>query len=177
MKQNNYSFKWKDIGNIELGRPNLGNTTNVAVYRLMQYTMRGVLNSELGGKLASELFYKAGYIAGKELCINLLDKGQDFYSFLAQLQAVLKELKIGILRIEKSDVENLDFTFVLAEDLDCSGLPVTDETVCDYDEGFIEGILNEYTGKEFEVREIDCWSAGDRVCRFSINPVSWQVAK
>lgn len=169
MKQDNYKFKWEDIGNIELGRPNLGNTTNVSVYRLMQYTLRSVLNNEFGGKLASGLFYKSGFIAGKEFCGNLLDKKLDFYSFVAQLQKTLKELNIGILRIEKSDLENLDFVFVVTEDLDCSGLPITGETVCDYDEGFIAGILQEYTGKEFEVKEIDCWSTGDRVCRFKIN--------
>lgn len=169
MKQDNYKFKWKDIGNIELGRPNLGKNTNVSVYRLLQYTMRSVLNNEFGGKLATDLFYKAGFIAGKEFCDNLLDKNQDFYLFIAQLQNILKELKIGILRIEKSDLENLNFTFVIAEDLDCSGLPITEETVCEYDEGFIAGILQEYTGKEFTVKEIDCWSTGERVCRFKIN--------
>jgi predicted hydrocarbon binding protein len=52
------------------------------------------------------------------------------------------------------------------EDLDCSGLPITNETICNYDEGFIAGILNAYTGKTYEVRELDCWANGDRVCRF-----------
>jgi predicted hydrocarbon binding protein len=55
---------------------------------------------------------------------------------------------------------------VVTEDLDCSGLPVTNETVCDCDEGFIAGILEIYTGSEFDVKEVDCWSKGDRVCRF-----------
>jgi len=41
---NKYTFKWSDLGEVPLGRPNLGNTTSVAVYRLMQYTMRSVLN-------------------------------------------------------------------------------------------------------------------------------------
>ena len=36
----------------------------------------------------------------------------------------LKKLKIGILRVERGDVENLTFTLTVAEDLDCSGLPV-----------------------------------------------------
>ena len=46
-------------------------------------------------------------------------------------------------------------------------LPVTNETVCNYDEGFIAGILEAYTGKKYDVREVDCWASGDRVCRFS----------
>ena len=168
MKQDNYNFKWSDIGEIEIGRPNLGKNTSVSVYRLMQYTMRSVLNQEYGGVKAAELFYKSGYIAGKEFCRNLLDTKLEFYDFASQLQKILKELNIGILRVEKSDLENMNFTFTVAEDLDCSGLPITDETVCDYDEGFIAGIFYQYTGKDFSVKEVDCWSTGDRICRFVI---------
>ena len=162
----NYSFNWADIGDITLGRPNLGNLTNVAVYRLMQYSLRSVNNKRLGGKTGKELFFAAGKLAGEEFCKNLLDTTLGFNDFMAQLQHQLIEMSIGILRIEESDMEKLEFTLVVTEDLDCSGLPVTDETVCDYDEGFIAGIFKIYTGLEFEVNEVDCWSKGDRVCRF-----------
>lgn len=168
MKQDGYVFKWSDIGEIEIGRPNLGDKTSVSVYRLMQYTMRSVLNQEYGALKAAELFYKSGYIAGKEFCSNLLDTKLEFYDFISQLQKVLKELNIGILRVEKSDLEKMNFTLTIAEDLDCSGLPITDETVCDYDEGFIAGIFYQYTKLEFSVKEIDCWSTGERICRFLI---------
>jgi predicted hydrocarbon binding protein len=73
---------------------------------------------------------------------------------------------VGILRIEKADLENLELVMTVSEDLDCSGLPVIDETVCEYDEGFIAGVLQVYTGKEFHVREVDCWASGERTCRF-----------
>ena len=62
----------------------------------------------------------------------------------------------------------MSFTLTVSEDLDCSGLPSTDEVVCHYDEGFIAGILNAYTGKSFTAKEIDCWASGDRVCRFAV---------
>lgn len=167
----NYSFNWAEIGDITLGRPNLGNLTNVAVYRLMQYSLRSVINKRLGGKTGKELFFDAGKLAGTEFCKNLLDTTLEFNDFIAQLQQQLKDLNIGILRIEESDLEKLSFTLVITEDLDCSGLPVTDETVCDYDEGFIAGIFKVYTGLDFEVKEVDCWSKGDRVCRFIANRI------
>ena len=169
MKNNNYTFQWKDIGDFELGRPNLGNTTHVSVYRLMQYTMRSVLNNEFGGQKTAELFYNSGFIAGKEFCKNLLDTKLVFFDFVAQLQGVLRDLNIGILRVEKSDLDAMKFVVTVAEDLDCSGLPLTNETVCDYDEGFIAGIFEQYTGQVFDVKEIDCWASGDRICRFAIN--------
>jgi len=55
------------------------------------------------------------------------------------------------------------------EDLDCSGLPVTGDQVCNYDEGFLSCVLKEYMGKDYLVKEVDCWASGVRVCRFEAN--------
>jgi len=67
----------------------------------------------------------------------VITKKDTFNDFVADLQDVLKVLRIGILRVEKVDLESLRFTLTVAEDLDCSGLPVCNETICTYDEGFI----------------------------------------
>ena len=165
-EREDYQFQWKDIGDIQKGRPNLGETTMVAVYRLMQYTLRDVLIKEFNVDKAREIFVEAGKQAGSEFCKTVLDTKLNFNEFIADLQQKLKTLNIGILRIEKADIEKMEFILTVAEDLDCSGLPVSGETVCDYDEGFIAGILNAYTGNKFDVKEIDCWTSGGTVCRF-----------
>jgi len=90
----------------------------------------------------------------------------DFNSFVVNLQNALKDLKIGILRMEDFNAEDGRIILTVGQDLDCSGLPITGENVCIYDEGFIAGILEAYTGKKYDVREVDCWASGDRVCRF-----------
>jgi len=164
-----YNFSWDQLGNIDEGRPNLGNKTSVAVYRLMQYTMRAVIEKEYGDEETRLLLIKAGRLAGKEFCKNVLDTKLPLNKFIAQLHDVLLDLQVGVLKIEKSDVENLSFIATVSEDLDCSGLPIKGVTVCDYDEGFIEGIFEIYTGKKFFVKEIDCWTTGERTCRFSID--------
>ena len=165
----NYNFKWADIGDIALGRPNLGSKTDVAVYRLMQYTLKDVLERRLGTEETEKLYKEAGRLAGTEFCKNVLNTELSLDEFIAELHDKLIELEIGILRVEKSDIEKMKFVVTVSEDLDCSGLPITGKTVCDYDEGFIEGIFNVYTGKNFEVIEIDCWSTGDRTCRFTVD--------
>jgi len=165
----NYNFSWSQLGDIADGRPNLGNKTSVVVYRLMQYTLRAVLEKEYGDEQTRKLLADAGRLAGTEFCKNVLDVTLPLNKFMAQLHNILIDLKIGILKVERSDVEKLRFVVTVAEDLDCSGLPIKGVTVCDYDEGFIEGIFNVYTGKEFSVKEIDCWTTGERTCRFSID--------
>jgi len=167
-----YNFKWKDLGDIQNGRPNLGPQTQVAVYRLMQYTIRDILEKRFGAEEANRIFFDSGFLAGKEFCTNLLDTSLDFDNFIAHLTQKLEQLEIGILRVEEADMEKFSFTLTVSEDLDCSGLPYYGIPVCDYDEGFIAGILNVYTGKTFDVKEIDCWGTGDRTCRFAVNMVS-----
>lgn len=149
-----------------MGRGNLGEEMPVLVYRLMQYTMLDILSKAYGNETANEHFRQAGYLAGTEFAKHMLDLEVDLNLFLANLQSTLKELKIGILRMESFDEKTGDITLTVAEDLDCSGIPISNETVCYYDEGFIAGILQMYTGKKYDVREIDCWANGDRICRF-----------
>lgn len=163
-----YRFRWENLGDIAKGRPNLGSTTDVAAYRLLQYSLRDVLSGRFGAETTAEILRETGTLAGTEFCRNLLNRELDFNGFVANLQDRLKQLGMGILRVEKANLETLEFIMTVSEDIDCSGLPDTNETVCDYDEGFIAGVLKEYTGREFTVKEIDCWAAGDRTCRFSI---------
>lgn len=159
-------FTWGSLGDIREGRGDLGEEMPVLVYRLMQYTMLDVLSTEFGVEQANDYFRKAGLLAGTEFAKNVLNLEQDFDSFMSQLQETLKELKIGILRMELFNPESGEIVLTVGQDLDCSGLPITYENVCVYDEGFISGILKLYTGKDYIVQEIDCWASGDRTCRF-----------
>lgn len=163
-------FDWGMLGDIREGRPNLGSMMDVAVYRLMQFTLRDVLIKNFDTQTADRMLFEAGELAGRELFKAMVTKGLGFDEFIKEIQEILEKLKIGILRVEKADTVKMTFTLTVAEDLDCSGLPVCDETICTYDEGFIGGLLLEYTGSRFDVKEVDCWCSGDRVCRFDVKP-------
>ena len=160
-------FSWENLGNIREGRGDLTEEMPVFVYRLMQYTMLDVLSKAHGLDQANEYFRQAGFLAGTEFAKNALDLSLDLNGFIANLQKVLQESKIGVLRVESYDAETGDIVLTVGQDLDCSGLPITNENVCIYDEGFIAGILRIYTGKTYDVREVDCWANGDRTCRFN----------
>ncbi|MDR1184673.1 MAG: 4-vinyl reductase [Coriobacteriales bacterium] len=159
-------FRWENLGNIKEGRGDLGEEMPVLVYRLMQFTMLDILTQEYGMVEANELWRKCGFLAGTEFAKNVLNLDVDLDTFVANLQQSLEDLKIGILRMEAFDSATGNLVLTVGQDLDCSGLPMTNETVCFYDEGFISGILETYTGKKYDVREVDCWANGDRVCRF-----------
>ncbi|MEE8590930.1 MAG: V4R domain-containing protein [Spirochaetia bacterium] len=160
-------FEWSMLGDIEEGRPNLGPLVHVSVYRLMQFTLRDILIREFGVEKTDRIIFDAGKKAGEEYYKNVLTGVEDLNGLFAELQRTLKEFGIGIFRVESADTEKGSFVITIAEDLDCSGIPVCSEEICTYDEGFIAGLLFAYSGKDFEVNEVDCWCSGSRVCRFT----------
>jgi uncharacterized protein len=167
MSDSKYNFHWGLIGDLDEGRPNLGKFTRLEVYRLMQFCFRDVLEKRYGAATSDEIFYEVGWLAGKEFYQNVIAQANDFNELIQALQENLLDLKMGILRLEEANMEQGSLTLTVSEDLDCSGLPEMDDEVCVYDEGFISGLLEAYSGKPYTVKEIDCWCTGDRTCRFS----------
>ena len=161
-----YEFSWDLLGDLQLGRPNLGPTTRLEVYRLMLFCFRDVMEKNLGTAETDRLFYEAGRMAGAQMYEHLIGEPESLNDFVARLQKVLMELGIGILRVEQADPVKGEFLLTVSEDLDCSGLPESDTEICVYDEGLISALLESFTGKKFRVREVDCWCTGDRTCRF-----------
>jgi predicted hydrocarbon binding protein len=165
--QRKYEFSWDIIGpDFDIARPSMGPLLHIAVYRLLQFTMRDILEQRYGTEAADKLFFDAGTLAGRAFYQKFCSEARDVGDLVKMIEARFRELGMGIFRVEVADPAAGTFTFVVDEDLDCSGLPDTDDHVCIYDEGFIKGILDSYTGECYDVREIDCWCSGARTCRF-----------
>lgn len=150
----------------ENSRGNLGEELPVIVYRMLEYSLKEELIRRYGKEEQIEIFRSAGRMAGEYFAKHMLNLDQTLDAFVNELQKKLREMKIGVLRIEDVNEESGKIILTVSEDADCSGLPVLGETVCNYDEGFISGILSTYSGKPYTAIEVDCWATGDRVCRF-----------
>ncbi len=162
-----YEFSWDNVGaKMDVARPTLGGATTVEVYRLLQFTLRDVIEQRFGAEMADTLFYDAGTLAGKKFFERYCAETNDLSSLVKTIQERFKELGIGIFRVEQADPQSMEFTLTVEEDLDCSGLPDQGDEICVYDEGFIKGILESFSGRNFDVREVDCWCTGARTCRF-----------
>ena len=107
------TFDWKRLGDVAVGRDSMGGEMPVAVYRLMQYTLMDELKDRYGENEAHEIFRSAGRRAGRGFAENLLDESQPFNTFIAQLQQRLRELKIGIMRIEAANMDTLEFSLCI----------------------------------------------------------------
>jgi predicted hydrocarbon binding protein len=172
MQERKYAFSWDLLGDLELGRPNLGNATRVEMYRLMQFTLRDVIEARCGTEEADKIFYDAGKMAGQAFYEHFLTGTDDIREFVKKLQNTLRDMGVGVLRVESMTEGAEKIKLTVDEDLDCSGLPESDYEICVYDEGFISGILENFTGRQYLVKEIDCWCTGDRTCRFTADVVN-----
>lgn len=160
-----FELTWENLGDIEEGRPTFRTDCPVLIYRLLQFSLRNVIEEELGEGAGNEYLYKAGRLAGKLIYDKFLADVKDLDGLVNKLASLLYELKVCILRVERSDPEKGEFVLTAEEDLDCSGVPELGWPICQFDEGFISGILGSFTGKSVVAREVDCWSTGERLCR------------
>jgi predicted hydrocarbon binding protein len=163
-----YEFSWDLIGDIGLGRPNLGSGVDLELYRLMQFTLRDVIERMYGSQVADRLFYEAGKLAGKCFYDRYIHPVSSTDEFISKTQRLLREKRLGILRIEEAQLDQGRLVLTVDEDLDCSGLPQLDYETCIYDEGFIAALMEGFTREDWRAKEIDCWCTGARTCRFLV---------
>jgi len=159
---------WENLGDIEEGRPSFGTECPVLIYRLLQFSLRNTIETELGEGKGGEYLYKAGQLAGRLIYEKFLADIKDLEELFNKLADLLYELKVCILRVEKSDLKKGEFVITAVEDLDCSGVPEIGWPICQFDEGFVSGILSYFTGKNVRCKEVDCWATGERICRIDV---------
>lgn len=135
MRNGNGRFAWDAIGDIALGRPNLGPTVRLEMYRLLQFSLRSVLEADLGTEATNRILREAGRLAGRAFAERFLGPMTAMPEYVRNLQARLREYGIGIMRMEEADAEAGRFVLTIEEDMDCSGLPEMDTEVCQFVEG------------------------------------------
>jgi predicted hydrocarbon binding protein len=138
----------------------------VEPYRLLKYSLREELERRWGAQEADNVLRAAGHLAGLQFHDHVVGKQASLAAMISSLQTRLREMGIGVLRVEESAPDLRHLVLTLSEDLECSGLPITDGEMCVYDEGFLAGVLERFTDRRYDVKEIDCWCTGDRTCRF-----------
>ena len=123
----------------------------VFAYRLMLYTMIDVFRREFGEEKANKLLRSAGILAGIAFARSYLALDADFKTFLISLRSVIADLKVGTLRIDSFNPDTGNLVVTAEEDPGSSGWPIPHEKVHIYVEGFIAGILEEYTGENYSI--------------------------
>jgi diguanylate cyclase (GGDEF)-like protein len=136
----------------------------------MQYTFRDILERHVGTAKTDTIFYEAGYLAGQELYKKFFSGIREFGDFLSSVRTTLKDMGVGIMRVEKADMEKKSFVITVSEDLECSGLPELDYEVCVYDEGFLAALLTALPANDSWSRKSIAGARGPHLPVYSRGP-------
>lgn len=143
-----------DVANaISVVRPTLGDTTGVALYRLL----RLVALEDIIGRGAAG----TAYIAGKKLGGSLgITKLEDFLGLCEQL-------KIGVIKVPVMERHRIKVE--VYECVTCSGMAPVGRTLCHFEGGLIAGVVESVLKKEAKAKEVECIGGlGHDSCSFEI---------
>lgn len=164
-----YEFRWKLLGGDD--SQDSGRKVPLALYTLMRCALKDVLKGKYGKKAADEVFYTAGKLAGAEFYTRYLEPVSGLDEFINKAQELLKNEKIGVLKlkIEKELLKEGTVLLSVDEDItdaDLYGFGPMEPEICICDEGLITALFEHFTRKKWQAKEIDCWCTGARTCRF-----------
>ncbi len=165
-----FELTLQSLGNIELGRGEIGDMVPVLVYRMYAFAMQEALVKQYGVGEMEETIHLAGKIAGRMLSKDVLNVDLPFEDFTTTLANTFEEMKVGKLNVEMFDEATHEMTITIDDDADCSGTQDMNKVLCHFDAGLIAGVLLEYEKRPFSVVEVDCWANGADTCRFFARP-------
>ncbi len=143
-------------------RNELGTNINLVYMRLFRLALRDTY----GSKLSSSLLYEAG----RHTAINNFK-----FNSINDVVNSLNDLSIGVMKITYNDGERI--IFEEDECAVCSGMPVTNESLCSFEAGFLAGALSCIMNKDVVVEETKCWGLGDQICQFEASILSSKPPK
>ncbi len=124
------------------------------LFHLIRYGF-GSLGMNVGPAL-KEMGREAGESLAKDF------QSEDIPDLLEEIKSFWKDNKLGEIEIEEGNCLTVHDCF------DCAGAPEVGSTICSLDEGMLEGIIEERTGKGVSIRETECFGTGKDHCRFEM---------
>ncbi|MBI5208704.1 MAG: 4-vinyl reductase [Elusimicrobia bacterium] len=159
------------IGHPAEGRPTLGPTIPVDLFRALR--LIGVMEGleDTIGKESASLVYSSGKYLGYGLGKAIMEQtGRDLTRYAEALTAKLKELGVGLLSILELKLDEGIVRFQVDECVTCAGMPVVGRAVCHFEAGFIGGLMEVFLGggRKCHVKETKCNGMGDGTCEFEV---------
>lgn len=84
------------------------------------------------------------------------------------LDGLKKEIKEFWEATSLGEVEFENNSIIVHDCFDCGGMPDIGSTICSLDEGILEGIIMEKTGRKISIKEEECHAVGEDHCKFRI---------
>jgi predicted hydrocarbon binding protein len=156
------------VGDPVKGRPTLGPTVPIAMFRAMRLLgmMQG-LDGLIGD--ASTLVYSSGREVGRAMGAQLAEAARgDLGTFVELTVKKLADLGVGRVSIVEARPEDGHLVLDVDECITCSGMAPIGRRICHFEAGMISSVIEAFTRKPNNVVETRCNGTGDGVCRFQV---------
>lgn len=145
-------------------RPVLGNDIPLLVFRVFRHFSAGYMEEVLG-RGAGVVFQNAGRELGREAGKMLYKENATEY--LTDVVQFVRDSKIGILK----PVEFTDGRLIvdLDECITCAGMTPIGKRICQFEVGFVAGIVETLTKQRPKAHESLCNMNSERCCQVTVD--------
>jgi uncharacterized protein len=149
----------------------LTNMVSVEVFQLFRSLVFESIGQSLGlnGEVVDQVEYAAGVAIGRALAQNGTVRGESLDLVMHGLAEFYARAGLGSMYHSLDGAGML--TVGLYECTGCMGMELVHHPVCHLEAGIIRGVVSEFTGHEFSIREVNCIGGlGDSACVFELTP-------
>lgn len=151
----------QDVSN----RTVLGASVPIKLFQSLRIIGLGVAMEDMVGPGARALVYQAGQRLAEQIGTALAQKAAgDLQVYLGLVGDVCVALSIGMLVIEKLDLENNVGTVRLDECVSCAGLTGAKAPICHFETGMVAGFFRAFNGVNVKAIETRCHALGHDTC-------------
>lgn len=160
-----------NLGNLEgpvRNRANLGPGVDVRLFQALRLIAVASVADQTG-KDPAALAYKSGQRVGRALGNAMAPvAGRGPEAFFPAARELCLRMAIGSLVLEEIDLDRGRVLVRLDETVSCAGILGTEGPLCDFEAGFLAGLLSGGIGKPVRATELACAATGSRGCRFEL---------
>lgn len=156
------------VGNPAKGRPTLGPTVPVELFRAVRLLgMMNGLDSMIGD--ASTLVFSSGKEVGKHLGEQLAQAAcGDLGTFVELTVKKFADLGIGKVSMAEARPEDGYLLIDVDECITCAGTEPIGRKLCHFEGGIVSAVISAFTERPNTVIETKCNGTGDGVCQFEV---------
>lgn len=144
-------------------RPVLGNDIPILIFRVFRHFSAGYMEEVLG-RGAGVVFQNAGRELGREAGAMLYNPSADEY--LKNVCQFVSDSKIGLLTPREVGADRL--VVDLDECITCAGMTPIGKRICQFEVGFVAGIVEVLTKKKPKAHESLCNMNNERCCQVTV---------
>lgn len=150
-----------DISNREL----LGGTVSIRLFQSLRLVGLGTAIENMVGDGAKALVYRAGQDLGMGLGGELepIAKGS-LDDYVSLVQGAAKSLGIGLVVVEKVDLNSGELTLRVDECVSCAGIEGVSNPICNFEAGLVGGLIKAFVKGPVKAIETRCHACGDATC-------------